>query len=89
MPRASCQGAPSLRGELIGAPKQVPEFRVSYTVTTDKFDVLYKRLKPKGVTLTALLAKAAGVALISHPLLYAGVLYSPTNSETLITVKNS
>ena len=50
---------------------QVPEFRVSYTITTDAFDALYKRLKPKGVTLTALLAKAAGVALASHPLLYA------------------
>ena len=55
-------------------PAQVPEFRVSYTITTDKIDALYKRLKPKGVTLTALLAKAAGVALASHPLLYAGAL---------------
>ncbi|KAK9826444.1 hypothetical protein WJX81_006580 [Elliptochloris bilobata] len=50
---------------------KVPEFRVSYMITTDAFDALYKRLKPKGVTLTALLAKAAGVALASHPLLYA------------------
>lgn len=53
------------------ALRQVPEFRVSYTITTDKFDALYKRLKPKGVTLTALLAKAAGVALTQHPVLYA------------------
>lgn len=52
-------------------PRQVPEFRLSYTITTDKFDALYKQLKPKGVTLTALLAKAAGVALAGHPLLYA------------------
>lgn len=44
---------------------------MSYTITTDKFDALYKKLKPKGVTLTALLAKACGVALASHPLLYA------------------
>ena len=50
---------------------QVPEFRVSYTITTNKFDALYKQLKPKGVTLTALLAKAAGVALAQHPVLYA------------------
>ena len=57
---------------------QVPEFRVSYTITTDKFDALYKRLKPKGVTLTALLAKAAGVALASHPLLYAGLRRPPS-----------
>ena len=52
----------------------MPEFRVSYTITTDKFDALYKKLKPKGVTLTALLAKACGVALASHPLLYACAL---------------
>ena len=51
---------------------QVPEFRVSYTVTTDALDALYKKLKPKGVTMTALLAKAAGVALASHPVLFAG-----------------
>ena len=50
----------------------MPEFRVSYTVTTDALDALYKKLKPKGVTMTALLAKAAGVALASHPLLNAG-----------------
>ena len=61
-------------------PVQVPEFRVSYTITTDAFDALYKRLKPKGVTLTALLAKAAGVALASHPLLYACALPSCTGA---------
>ena len=57
---------------------QVPEFRVSYTITTDKFDALYKKLKPKGVTLTALLAKACGVALASHPLLYACARVCPS-----------
>lgn len=50
---------------------KVPEFRVAYTITTDKLDTLAKRLKPKGVTMTALLAKATGVALATHPLLYA------------------
>lgn len=45
---------------------------MAYTVTTDKLDALYKRLKPKGVTMTGLLAKAAGVALAQHPLLFAG-----------------
>jgi pyruvate dehydrogenase E2 component (dihydrolipoamide acetyltransferase) len=50
---------------------KVPEFRVSMTICTDKLDVLYKKLKPKGVTMTALLAKATGVALESHPVLYA------------------
>lgn len=50
---------------------KVPEFRVAMTISTDKLDSLYKKLKPKGVTMTALLAKACGVALESHPLLYA------------------
>lgn len=50
----------------------MPEFRVSYSIETDKLDALYKRLKPKGVTMTALLAKACGVALVGHPLLHAG-----------------
>eukprot|EP00198_Chlamydomonas_reinhardtii_P008170 XP_001697507.1 dihydrolipoamide acetyltransferase [Chlamydomonas reinhardtii] len=62
---------------------KVPEFRVSYAITTDKLDALYQQLKPKGVTMTALLAKACGVALAKHPLLYAactpdgnGITYS-------------
>jgi hypothetical protein len=42
------------------------------SIETDKFDALYKRLKPHGVTMTALLAKAVGVALASHPVLFAG-----------------
>lgn len=50
---------------------KVPEFRVSYTITTDALDALYKRLKPKGVTMSALLAKACGLALAQHPIIYA------------------
>ena len=53
-------------------PVQVPEFRVSYTITTDKLDAMYRRLKPKGVTMSALLAKASGVALAKHPIMFAG-----------------
>lgn len=49
----------------------VPEFRVAYTITTDALDALYKKLKPKGVTMSALLAKACGVALSQHPIIYA------------------
>jgi pyruvate dehydrogenase E2 component (dihydrolipoamide acetyltransferase) len=53
------------------ASMAVPEFRVSMKVNTDALDALYKRVKPKGVTMSALLAKAVGNALASHPLLYA------------------
>jgi pyruvate dehydrogenase E2 component (dihydrolipoamide acetyltransferase) len=45
----------------------VPCFHVGYTITTDKLDALYKQVKGKGVTMTALLAKAVGVALARHP----------------------
>jgi pyruvate dehydrogenase E2 component (dihydrolipoamide acetyltransferase) len=49
------------------ASLQVPSFRVGYTITTDKLDAFYKQVKPKGVTMTALLAKAAAVTLARHP----------------------
>ncbi|PPR85458.1 hypothetical protein GOBAR_AA35232 [Gossypium barbadense] len=45
----------------------VPTFRVGYPVTTDALDALYEKVKPKGVTMTALLAKAAAMALAQHP----------------------
>jgi len=40
-------------------------------ICTDALDKLYKELKPRGVTMSALIAKAVGVALTSHPRLYA------------------
>ncbi len=45
----------------------VPCFRVGYTITTTKLDAFYKQVKSKGVTMTALLAKAVGVVLARHP----------------------
>ncbi|XP_006307286.2 dihydrolipoyllysine-residue acetyltransferase component 5 of pyruvate dehydrogenase complex, chloroplastic [Capsella rubella] len=45
----------------------VPTFRVGYTITTDALDALYKKVKSKGVTMTALLAKATALALARHP----------------------
>ncbi|MFL0748305.1 MAG: dihydrolipoamide acetyltransferase family protein [Prochlorococcus sp.] len=44
-----------------------PCFRVGYTIITDKLDVFYKQVKPKGVTMTALLAKAVALTLARHP----------------------
>ena len=41
------------------------------SIESDALDALYAQIKPKGVTMTALLAKAVGVALAAHPLLYA------------------
>ncbi|KAI4339678.1 hypothetical protein MLD38_024591 [Melastoma candidum] len=48
---------------------KVPTFRVGYTITTDALDALYKKIKPKGVTMTALLAKATALALVKHPVI--------------------
>ena len=49
----------------------VPTFHVGYAITTDTLDALYKQIKSKGVTMTALLAKAVAVTLKQHPLLNA------------------
>ncbi|BBN09308.1 hypothetical protein MPTK1_4g18690 [Marchantia polymorpha subsp. ruderalis] len=49
----------------------VPTFRVGYTITTTALDALYKKIKSKGVTMTALLAKAAALALAKHPVVNA------------------
>ncbi|KAK4253006.1 hypothetical protein QN277_010846 [Acacia crassicarpa] len=50
----------------------VPTFRVGYTITTDALDALYKKIKSKGVTMTALLAKATALALVKHPVINSG-----------------
>jgi pyruvate dehydrogenase E2 component (dihydrolipoamide acetyltransferase) len=48
------------------ASLQAPTFHVGYTVTTDALDKLYQQIKSKGVTMTALLAKAVAVTLRNH-----------------------
>lgn len=53
------------------AALQVPTFHVSYTITTDALDSLYKQIKSKGVTMTALLAKAVAVTLQKFPVVNA------------------
>jgi pyruvate dehydrogenase E2 component (dihydrolipoamide acetyltransferase) len=62
------------------ASLQVPTYHVGYAITTDALDKLYKQIKSKGVTMTALLAKAVAVTLQKHPLLNAsysdqGIVY--------------
>ncbi|MCD7470171.1 Lta2p [Datura stramonium] len=49
----------------------VPTFRVGYPVSTNALDALYEKVKPKGVTMTALLAKAVAMALAQHPVVNA------------------
>ena len=64
------------------ASLQVPTFHVGYTITTEAMDALYKQIKSKGVTMTALLAKAVAVTLQKHPLVNASyseqkIVYHP------------
>lgn len=46
-----------------------PIFRVSREILMDKFDALYQGLKPKGITVSALLAKAVALAIEKHPIM--------------------
>jgi pyruvate dehydrogenase E2 component (dihydrolipoamide acetyltransferase) len=62
------------------ASLSVPVIHIGYTITTDALDKLYKQIKSKGVTMTALLAKAVAVTLQKHPLINAsyseqGIVY--------------
>ncbi len=84
--------APAAPGELVAfnslqqavvrnmdASLSVPVFRVSYTITVDELNKLYKQIKPKGVTMTALLAKAVAVTLKKHPVVNAS--FSPSGIQ--------
>lgn len=53
------------------ASLEVPVFHVGYTMTTDALDKLYQQIKSKGVTMTALLAKAVANTLQKHPIMYS------------------
>jgi len=46
-----------------------PEFRVSREIIMDNFDALYQKLKAKGVTVSAMLAKAVALAIEKHPII--------------------
>lgn len=48
---------------------------------TDEFDALYAQLKPKGVSVSAMLAKAVAMVLAKHPLLNAA--YSTENGGSI------
>jgi pyruvate dehydrogenase E2 component (dihydrolipoamide acetyltransferase) len=70
------------------ASLQVPTFHVTYTINTDALDQLYKQIKSKGVTMTALLAKAIAVTLKNHPVVNASYAQDATkyNSEINVAV---
>ncbi|MCS6813819.1 MAG: 2-oxo acid dehydrogenase subunit E2 [Cyanobacteria bacterium] len=68
------------------ASLSVPTFRVGYTITTDALDKLYKQIKAKGVTMTALLAKAVAVTLQKHPLVNAAYVENGIQYASAINI---
>ncbi|MEM9154030.1 MAG: dihydrolipoamide acetyltransferase family protein [Cyanobacteria bacterium P01_F01_bin.33] len=70
----------------MSASLSMPTFHVGYVITTDKLDAFYRRLKPKGVTMTALLAKAVAVVLEQHPILNASYTDAGTAYKAEINV---
>ncbi len=64
----------------------VPTFRTGFTITTDKLDVLYKQLKPKGVTMSALLAKAVAMTLQKYPVINSSFTDGGTQYHGAINV---
>ena len=68
------------------ASLQVPVFRVGYTITTDNLDALYKQIKSKGVTMTAILAKAVAMTLQKHPLVNASYVDNGINYPSSINI---
>jgi pyruvate dehydrogenase E2 component (dihydrolipoamide acetyltransferase) len=70
----------------MNATVAVPCFRVGYTITTDRLDGLYKKVKEKGVTMTALLAKAVGVVLARHPQVNAATMGDAMAYPTAVNV---
>ena len=51
------------------ATLSIPEFRASREIEMDNFDNLYQKLKPSGITVSAMLAKAVALAVEKHPLI--------------------
>lgn len=57
------------------ASLSAPCFQVGYTITTDPLEAFYRQVKPRGVTMTALLVKAVAITLAGHPQLNSA--YAP------------
>lgn len=68
------------------ASLQVPVIHIGYTITTDALDKLYQQIKPKGVTMTALLAKAVAVALQKYPVVNASYTNESIHYNSAINI---
>lgn len=66
----------------MNASLNVPVFRITYKIKTTALDDLYAKVKSKGVTMSALLAKAVAITLTKHPIMNAqygdnSIIYRP------------
>jgi pyruvate dehydrogenase E2 component (dihydrolipoamide acetyltransferase) len=68
------------------ASLSIPTFRVGYTIETNNLDSLYKQVKSKGVTMTALLAKAVAMTLAKHPTVNASYTDAGVNHPGKINI---
>jgi len=65
------------------ATLDTPVFRCTREIEMDKFDELYQKVKPKGVSVSSLLAKAVSLSLEKHPIINSayhpegGTIYNP------------
>ena len=64
----------------------IPEFRVSRDILMDNFDNLYQKLKPSGVSVSAMLAKAVALAIEKHPIVNSG--FSPEGGGSIVYKKD-
>jgi pyruvate dehydrogenase E2 component (dihydrolipoamide acetyltransferase) len=68
------------------ASLETPIIHIGYTITTDSLDALYKQIKSKGVTMSALLAKAVAMTLQKHPIVNAAYVDQGTRYSGAINV---
>ncbi|KAH0854826.1 hypothetical protein HID58_037130 [Brassica napus] len=75
-PPPAAAPAPTAKATTTSSPPLLPDASSSLhsnaiSMNTDALDALYEKVKPKGVTMTALLVKAARMALAQHPVVNA------------------
>jgi pyruvate dehydrogenase E2 component (dihydrolipoamide acetyltransferase) len=64
----------------------IPEFRVSRDILMDNFDNLYQKLKPSGISVSAMLAKAVALAIEKHPIVNSA--FSAENGGSIVYKKD-
>jgi pyruvate dehydrogenase E2 component (dihydrolipoamide acetyltransferase) len=64
------------------ATMTTPEFRVSRDIIMDGFDNLYQMLKPKGISVSAMIAKAVALAIEKHPIVNSA--FSPAGGGSIV-----